>query len=265
MNAPEGEPFLAHAAPLARHRRLHVLLLGGTAEARQIANALSRENDVTLTVSLARPDRRRQAFGGPVRVGGWGGYCGFCTWLTAECVDAVIDATHPFATVMGKRTSAAANDLGIPGIRFMRPPWVPAQNDAWTCLSSAEEAAYHIPAKATVFLATGRHDLTTFANLFPRQVICRIKDTPDAPIPLANARYQISRGLVTVDQEMDLLKRLAVDWIVARNSGGQGGWPKLEAARSLGIPVGMIQRPPPADLLTISSVEAALNWIRGRI
>ena len=263
-NQQDNTRPLAYATGLARQKRMRVLLLAGTAEARHISYALTRESNIILTVSLARPERIPYKYGWPVRIGGWGGYDAFRQYLESEQIDAVIDATHPFADKMGHRTAKAVKELGIEAIRFMRPAWMPSAVDNWTFLNSAEEAANNIPENATVFLATGRRDLKSFENLAPRRVICRIKEAPDDPIPLANAEYHVARNLVSVDQEISIFEKFGVDWLVTRNSGGQGSWPKLEAARTLGLPVAMIRRPPPADLLKINSVAETLNWIKRR-
>ena len=261
---PAAEPALPYVDDITRQRRMRLLLLGGTSEAKSIAYALSRESYVIMTVSLARADRIPHDYGAPVRIGGWGGEDAYRAWLVREQITTVIDATHPFANQMGHRTARLVKELGIDAIRFMRQPWLPGKKDAWTFLNRPEEAARHIPEKATVFLATGRRDLDQFANLSPRRVLCRVRDTPKTEMPFANGHFQVTHGPVTVDDEIDLFDEQKVDWIVTRNSGGQGGWPKLEAARALGIPVALIRRPPPADLLRINTVTETLNWVRRR-
>lgn len=259
-----GPVPLPYAENAARQRKLRVLLLAGTAEARHVANVLSQEPYVILTVSLARPERMPHRYGWPVRIGGWGGEATYREWLKREGIDIVIDATHPFADEMGHRTARIAPELGIEAIRFMRPPWMPTEADAWTFLNIPEEAAHHIPEGAKVFLATGRRDLDHFANLEDRRVYCRIRETPRDPFPFEFGEFLETRGPVSVDQEIDLFDELGIDWIVTRNSGGQGGWPKLEAARALGISVAMLRRPPPVDMLKISTVAETLNWVRRR-
>jgi precorrin-6A/cobalt-precorrin-6A reductase len=115
---------------------MRILLLAGTAEARSIAVALSREPYVIMTVSLARADRRPHRYGWPVRIGGWGGEEAYRAWLVREGIDAVIDATHPFADEMGHRTAKMARELGIEALRLMRPPWMPSKADNWTFLNT---------------------------------------------------------------------------------------------------------------------------------
>ena len=254
-------PYLKNAS---RQRKIRVLLLAGTAEARHLAYALSRESYIVMTVSLARPEHRPHQYGWPVRIGGWGEEAAYRDYLIREGIDAVIDATHPFATEMAIRTARIAPELGISAIRFLRPAWMPTAHDNWTFLNVPEEAADHMPVNATVFLATGRRDLDRFANLGHRRVFCRVRSKSSSPFPFENGGYEVRRGPITVDDEIDLFDELKVDWIVTRNSGGQGGWPKLEAARVMGIPVAMLRRPPPVEMVKIGSVAETLKWVRRR-
>ena len=244
---------------------MRMLLLAGTNEARRISFALRLERSLSLVVSLAEPERRPQGFGWPVRIGGFGGEEAFRNWLLHEGVDAVVDASHPFAHCMSTRAAAETRALGIDYLRFLRPSWMPTEADRWTFLNRPEEAADHIPRGATVFLATGRRDLTAFSNLEGRRILCRIKDTPPASFPIPGGRFVFQPGPFTVEAEIRFFEAAKVDWIVTRNSGGQGSWPKLEAARALGLPVAMIRRPPQPDALKVNTVAETLNWVRRRL
>ena len=77
----------------------HLLILGGTAEAARLASAAVARfgSGLTVTTSLAGTTRTPKPIAGEVRVGGFGGARGLATWLRAEQVDMVVDATHPFA------------------------------------------------------------------------------------------------------------------------------------------------------------------------
>ena len=143
---------------------MRLLLLGGTQEAHHIAAALRREVGLSLTVSLAKQERHPKPFAWPVRIGGFGGEEGYVRWLTNAGVTGVLDASHPFSTGMGHRTRAIADRLGLDYVRFLRPNWLPGQDDRWTFLNTASEAAAQIPEGATVFLATGRRELDQFSN-----------------------------------------------------------------------------------------------------
>ena len=244
---------------------MRLLLLAGTFEAHHIASALRRESGLTITVSLAKPERNPQPFSWPVRIGGFGGEDAYLSWLQRNGVTAVLDATHPYATTMGHRTVALAEKAGVEYIRFLRPSWMPNHDDNWVFLNKAEDAANHIPKGATVFLATGHRDLDSFAGLSHGRVICRVRDTPHQPFPFSDGRFAIQSGPFTVHDECDFFLREKIDWVITQNSGGQGSWPKIEAARELGLPVAMIRRPPQPDGLKVNTVAEAILWVRRRL
>ena len=244
---------------------MRLLLLGGTREARNIATALRREAGLSLTVSLARPDRSPAPYGWPVRIGGFGGDKAYADWLENTGASAVLDATHPFAVRMGQRTMALTDDLGIEYVRFLRPSWMPVDGDRWTFVNLPEEVEEKIPEGATVFLATGQNDVEHFGRLTGRRVLCRVRGAPTQPFPFEDGRFVVGTRPFTVFDECDFFVREGVDWIVSQNSGGQGSWPKIEAARELGLPVAMIRRPPQPDGLKINTVAEAISWVRRRL
>ena len=244
---------------------MRVLLLAGAGEARHIALALWREPRLSVTVSLARAGRRPQSFGWPVRIGGWGSDEAYRNWLISENFSAVVDATHPFATRMASRAARISADLGIDHIRFLRAPWVPGDGDRWTFLNAEDEAVDHIPEDATVFLGTGRRQLDALSGLAGRRVFCRVQEWPVGSFPYPGGDFLFDPGPYTVDGETRLFRRLGVDWLIARNSGGAASWPKIEAARDLGLKVAMVRRPKQPEGPRISSVAETLAWVRRRM
>ncbi|MXQ06926.1 cobalt-precorrin-6A reductase [Alphaproteobacteria bacterium GH1-50] len=244
---------------------MRLLLLAGTHEARHIAVALSRESYLRLSVSLPAPERNPRPFGWPVRIGGWGGEEPFRRFLKREGIEAIIDATHPFARGMSHRAARVADEMGIDHVQFLRPAWMPSEGDNWIFLNSEAEAANHIPPGKTVFLSTGRRELDAFRNIPEARLICRIRDWTQQPFPFGNGRFLYQQGPFRVADEVALFERLGVDWVIARNSGGPGSWPKIEAARELGLPVAMVRRPRQPDGLKIASVAETLAWVRRRL
>ena len=108
---------------------MRVLLLGGTTEARLLAGELVADHDVT--VSLAGRVRSPLPLPGTVRVGGFGGVDGLAAWLRAHGTDAVVDATHPFASTMTAHAAAACALVEVPLLRLQRPAWSPVTGDDW--------------------------------------------------------------------------------------------------------------------------------------
>lgn len=242
---------------------MRLLLLAGSGEARQIAGALAAMEGVEATASLAGATRQPGDLGLATRIGGFGGAGGFAEYLKAEGIEAVLDATHPFAARITARTVRVCREAGLPHAVVLRPEWQPGPGDNWRFIDREEEAAAFIPEGATVFLGTGVHGLQGFANLQGRRVICRRIDAPRNPFPFAGGEYLLGRPPFSVADETALFQRLGVDWLVVKNSGGTPSRSKLDAARALGIRVALLRRPPPPDAVILTSVDAALGWVRG--
>lgn len=243
---------------------MRTLVLAGTHEAQMIARAASRIHGMSVTVSLARSQRRPTPFGWPVRIGGWGGEDAFSTWLEREGIEAVIDATHPFATEMSHRAARVTKALGIDHIQMLRPSWIPTEHDDWAFLNDEAEAPEHVPEGAVVLVATGRRRMDALHDLPGRTLIVRVKEPGLAPESLPNAHFRFDPGPFSVEAEVDLFRRLGITWVLARNSGGTGSWPKIEAARELGLPVAMVRRPRQPDCDRVTTVAQAIAWMRRR-
>ncbi|MEU9995451.1 cobalt-precorrin-6A reductase [Streptomyces sp. NPDC050848] len=239
---------------------MHVLILGGTTEARALAAAL--HPGVRVTSSLAGRVAEPRLPVGEVRIGGFGGVAGLAAWVREHHVDAVIDATHPFAETMSFNAARAAATAHVPLLALRRPGWVPEAGDQWRPVGSLDEAARALTGLGDrVFLTTGRMGLAAFADC-PQWFLVRSVDAPDAPMP-ARTEVLLDRGPFTLDGERDLLRRHRIDVLVTKDSGGAATSPKLHAAREAGIPVVVVRRPPiPEGVRTAASPEAAAAWVR---
>ncbi len=240
---------------------MRVLLLAGTAEARDLASEMARAG-IDGVASLAGAVRRPAMQDMPTRIGGFGGGAAFLQYLEAERITAVIDATHPFAARISQRTQRLCSGRRIPYLQLLRPPWTADPDDRWQQVDREEDVAALVPPDATVFLATGRQTLERFGGLAGREVIARQIDPPEEEFPFPGGRFLIGRPPFAVEDEVQLFRDLGVDWLVVKNAGGAPSRSKLDAARILDIPVAMIARPaqPPGD--KVESVEGAMAWLR---
>ena len=239
-----------------------VLLLGGTAEARRLAEALTA-GGVDVLSSLAGRTADPVLPPGEVRIGGFGGAEGLADWLRAHPVRALVDATHPFAAAMTAHAAQAATATGTPGLRLQRPGWREQPGDDWRWVDSLEAAASAVAGFAHVFLTTGRMSLGAFAGL-RQEVLVRSVDPPEPPLP-PRTTVVLERGPFTVDDELALMREHAVDVVVTKDSGSSLTQAKLTAARELGIPVVLVRRPPlPDGMPVVETVEEALDWVRAR-
>ncbi|GGP07764.1 cobalt-precorrin-6A reductase [Nonomuraea glycinis] len=245
-----------------------VLILGGTAEARALAAELAGElagGGTHVVSSLAGRVTNPRLPVGEVREGGFGGPDGLAAWLTAERIDAVVDATHPFAARMTASAAEASARTGVPLLILRRPGWRESPDDAWRRVASLEEAAARLadlPVER-VFLTTGRRSLPVFTGLSGVWLLARSVDPPDAPVP-ANVQVLLDRGPYTVEGERSLILEHRLDVLVTKDSGGEMTVAKLVAARELGLPVIMVDRPPPPPgVRAVDSVAVAAAWAQG--
>lgn len=245
---------------------MRVLILGGTTEARRLAELLHRTPGLALTSSLAGRVANPRLPPGEVRIGGFGGVEGLTAWLGEHRVDVLVDATHPFAGTMSFHAARAATAARVPLLALRRPGWVPVPGDVWHEAGSLEEAATLLPALGRrVFLTTGRLGLAAFTDLDELWFLVRSVDAPQAPCP-RRMEVLLDRGPFTLDDERELLRRHRVDVLVTKDSGGAATAPKLTAARQAGLPVVVVRRPPvPQGVPVVAEPEDAALWIAERL
>lgn len=239
-----------------------ILILGGTAEAVELAGYLEADPDFRPISSLAGRTSTPQPVPGEARSGGFGGVDGLATYLSSRDIDMLVDATHPFAATMSRNAVEACRRVGTPRLRLQRPPWSPQPGDRWIEARDAGEAANSLPATARrIFLSIGRQDLAAFAGCRDTGFLVRVIEPPSEPLPLASHEVILGRGPFDADAEEALLVRHGIDAIVSKNSGGDATYGKIVAARRLGLPVVMIARPPAPDGPSVPTATAAMGRI----
>ncbi|GCE91156.1 precorrin 6x reductase [Komagataeibacter diospyri] len=242
---------------------MRVLVLGGTTEARALYGLLEQAGArFDVTVSLAGATRAPVLPRLAVRIGGFGGVDGLYDWLLAHLVDAVIDATHPFAVRMSGNAVQACTRAGVALLRVERPGWTPVEGDHWIRVASMQAAARALgTTPRRVLLTVGRKDLLPFHHAGAHDWLLRSVDRPDASLLPPGARVLQARGPFDVAAEEALLRDERIDVIVTKNSGGTATHAKLVAARALGLPVIMVDRPAVAPAPTVADAGEAMAWL----
>jgi precorrin-6A/cobalt-precorrin-6A reductase len=241
---------------------LRLLLLGGTSEASELARRLAGRDDIEATLSLAGRTSRPAASPLPTRVGGFGAIEGLTRYLVDSRIDALIDATHPFAAQMSAHAVAAAEAAGVPLAVLTRPAWTPEPGDDWREVGSVEAAADALgEAPRRVFLTVGRLHVGAFRAAPQHHYVLRSIDAPEATPP--DVEVVLARPPFTLDDELELMRSRRIDILVSKNSGGEATRAKLDAARRLKLPVVMVRRPPLAARTVLHGVEDALGWLHG--
>lgn len=256
------------AAPAAGSRTAdsgdvkRVLILGGTGEAAALAEALSDRSDFKVVTSLAGRTRSPERVAGEMRIGGFGGSEGLVSYLREQSIDMLIDATHPFAEQISSRAVLAAERVGIERLRLVRPSWEKCPGDHWIEASGASDAARLLPELGRrIFLTTGHKDLAAFADLDDLWFLIRTIEPIGGRLP-KHMVHLTARGPFKEVDEVALILQHRIDALVTKASGGNATYAKLSAARKIGLPVIMIQRPQPTPGPTVHDTESALTWLR---
>jgi precorrin-6A/cobalt-precorrin-6A reductase len=239
---------------------MRVLLLGGTAEARALATTLHPHVDIISSLAGRVPDPALPA--GPVRIGGFGGIDGLRRWLRDERIEAVVDATHPFAAQMTAHAAQVCHELRLPHLVLARPAWDPG---AAIIVTSDAEAAEAVSQQrySRIFLTTGRSSVRAFVDS-DSWFLIRAVTAPDGAVLPRHHRLVLSRGPYRYDDEFALLREHRIDALVTKNSGGDMTRAKLDAAAALDIPVVMVGRPQlPTGVRAVHTVDEAADWVAG--
>jgi precorrin-6A/cobalt-precorrin-6A reductase len=243
-----------------------ILVLGGTAEARELATLLDAAGTRFMSTLAGRVARPRLPVGA-VHVGGFGGASGLRSFLLENRVSAVVDATHPFSQGMTANAVAACTADGVPLLRLERPGWSDAPGaDSWEWVDNHDAAA---TAAARLgrhpFITVGRQSLHRFVPaLAEHRTLVRAVDAPAIELPEAWTLV-LSRGPYLLDDERALFEDHDIDVVVTKDSGGSYTWSKLQVAAERDAAVVIVRRgPAPAGVEVVSDPQAAAAWVASR-
>jgi precorrin-6A/cobalt-precorrin-6A reductase len=200
-------------------------------------------------------------------VGGFGGSEGLARYIETQGVGLLVNATHPFAATISRNALAAHLITGVPLLRLIRPPWTRHPEDRWTMVESASQAAARCRQRGgTAFLTLGVKELDRFRECAECRLIARVIELPDRSV-LPGCTFIAEKGPFDLQAELNLMRRLGIDLLVAKQSGGTATRAKIDAARVLSIEVVMIERPAIArdpGCETRADVAGALEWVRSQ-
>lgn len=239
-----------------------LLILGGTADGRRLAETLHKQS-IPIIYSVA----------GLVRVpevscqivsGGFSQFGGLSRYIKQQQVTAILDATHPYAATMSNKAVTAAMATNIPYWRFNRPQWLQRDKERWLLFNSRSDMFQALTKKKSVFITAGQLDQDEIdllaANQGQKQLL-RTAVMPQCSLP-ASMLWVKAIGPFSYDDELALMKKHAIDVLVSKNSGGSSTIQKLNVARDLEIDVYMLNRPiSPAAEICFTNHEECANFV----
>jgi precorrin-6A/cobalt-precorrin-6A reductase len=244
---------------------MRVLILGGSTESSELSRLVADDRRFETTLSLAGRTLKPRPQPVRTRTGGFGGADGLVAWLQQEAIEAVVDATHPYADQISSNAVIACGRLALPLATILRPAWQPQPGDNWQIVASAEAAADALgPQPRRVFLSLGRLELGAFAGRPQHHYVARTIEPPDVALP-PDIDLIFDRGPFDEQAETALLTQEKIDMIVSKNSGGTATYPKIMATRKLGIRVVMIARPVKVHGYAVEHAAAAVAWLEQQL
>ena len=237
---------------------MKILILGGTADARELAERLvALGHDVTT--SLAGRTRRPAVPTGQLRVGKFGGIPGLVGYLRAAGIERLLDATHPYAGLISVNAVGAAQASGIPLVRYMRPAWDEPPGAGWVHVPTIAAAAAALPANANGLITTGHERLEQFVARNDCRLVARLIEPP--AIEMGHVAWLQDTPPYMLEDERALFARHGFTHLVTKNSGGEATRAKLDVARERGVTVIMVARPvygPAREVATVEEAVAAM-------
>ena len=173
-------------------------------------------------------------------------------------VSGVLDVTHAFD--VQTRTAALARAPNAAYACVQRDLWVPSAGDNWTEVDSLEQAIAVLPARSRVFAATGRESLSTL-HAHSGPVYLRQLKQHSEPTGYKNCNFVFGVAPFTPEDEVALFQKLRIDVVLARNIGGAGSFPKLAAARMLGLPAVLLRPPARPTGPNLRSAQDVSQWV----
>ncbi len=244
-------------------------VLAGTGDACEIISRLVQEGFTVVASATTRHGAELAKRAGACEVVvGQLGYEEMLRLIGERGIDAVIDATHPFAAEASENAMRAAEQAGVGYIRYEREG-LSLAGDGVHPVGSFEEAA-RLASKLgrVVFYTAGIKNLPVFLRHCTSRVVVRVLPTRDAIArveELGVAPENIIAMYPRFNSELEaaLLRAYRAEVLVAKESGREGGTAeKVKAAMELGIPVVMLRRPELSYPRVCRSTEAVVQEVK---
>jgi precorrin-3B C17-methyltransferase len=179
---------------------------------------------------------------------------------------AVVDATHPFATLISAQLIRICSAMNLPHIRYERRSH-PLPEDVMRVDSISNAALIAAKTGKRIFLSTGVKDLQLFTEIKTVEWFARITPGADSleralASGILPSRICAMQGPFSQRANEALWLDWGIDCVITKDSGEAGGLPeKIAAARALNIPLIVISRPEMAYPHLTHDTRVVLDWI----
>lgn len=182
-----------------------------------------------------------------------------------ENFDLVLDATHPYASVVTENIAESCAATGTDYLRLLRDD--AGNNDQGVYVEDTAGAVDYLSVtEGPILLTTGSKELAKFTALpeFSQRVYARVLPMPDSLRLCQEAGLQPShilamQGPFSKELNIAMLNDLGAKYLVTKSSGKAGGFEeKLDAARATGAVAVIIGRPKQRSGVSLEEALAIL-------
>ena len=251
---------------------MKIFLIAGTEDGRELAGfLLSKGYDVTASVISSYGRQLLEHYDGLKINDRALDAEELSTYLTEHAIDAVVDASHPYAANVSANAMKACRQKNIPCLRYERLENELNYDKIYHV--NDYEAAADMAAKLgrIIFLTTGSRSLKIFVDrLKDCEIIARVLPTASVlneceRLGLTPKNIVAMLGPFSKAFNAAMFAHFRAEVIVTKNSGSVGGLDeKIAAAAELALPVVLIDRPKIFyDNLT-HSFDGVLNFLQSK-
>ena len=179
--------------------------------------------------------------------------------------DVVVDATHPYASVVTENICAACTATGTEYLRLLRSG-AAAIEDAVFVSDIAGAVEYLNTVDGNIMLTTGSKELIKFVSIrdFENRIFARVLPMEESlrlcqEAGMKNAHILAMQGPFSKEMNVAMLKSVDAKYMVTKDSGSKGGFDeKIAATKEAGVKLVVIGRPPQKDGLDYHDTVALL-------
>ncbi len=192
-------------------------------------------------------------------------------FISGQSFSVVVDATHPYATVVSENIRECTDQLGVPCLRLKRETNTADEAQALYVRDSAECVEVLRQTEGNILLTTGSKELPVYCadEEVRSRLYARVLPSPESlDICYANGlsgdQILAMQGPFSEEMNLALIRQYRIDCLVTKETGIAGGFAeKMEAAHRAGIRTIVIGNPDAEDGLSMGKVLARLEELTG--
>ena len=248
-----------------------ILIFAGTTEGRRLAEVLSGKNiECIVCVATEYGNEIMPELCGITKRIGRLDATQIAQLISEEKIETVIDATHPFATVVSENIKQACDCLKVKYMRLKRDTSAGMYTDDITIFSDSKACAKALEeTRGNILLTTGSKELPIYCQneqvkerlyvrVLPGQESMSICVAQD----INKSRIIAMQGPFSQKLNEALIEQFDIKYLVTKESGRVGGLDeKILAAKNCGIDTYLIGSPDQGDGMTIEQVILELGIV----